>query len=443
MSELPSGWTRTTAAELFERVTSGSRGWAKYYANTGAAFIRVGNLDHDTIKLDLADVQRVEPPAGAEGERTRLMHNDLLVSITAELGMVGLVPRDLGEAYINQHIALARPRAGCDPRFLAWYFASEADGKRQLLAASRGGTKAGLGLDDIRDAEVLVAPFPEQQRIANKLDAILARVDACRNRLDRVGPLLQRFRQSVLARAVSGGVGDQQYDISEWTPCAIGQLGVVVTGNTPARVRASDPNGRIPLFKPTDLSQGDAVCQSDERLTDEGVSGARLLPTGAVLVTCIGATIGKTGLAAVPCATNQQINAVVCDESRVDPRYLYLWFSSPIGQQAVIGNASATTLPIINKSKFASLQVLLPPLAVQRDIAGRVSMLLEQAGRLQRRLDGAAATIHRLAPATLAKAFRGELVPQDPNDEPAAEMLARLDASAPPKTTARRGRSTA
>lgn len=326
----------------------------------------------------------------------------------------------------------------CLPRFLMHRLRA-----MPLADLNRATAIPGLNREDAYGLDLELPPLPEQQRIADKLDAILARVDACLDRLDRVGPLLQRFRQSVLARAVSGGVGDQQYDISEWTPCAIGQLGVVVTGNTPARVRASDPTGRIPLFKPTDLSQGDAVCQSDERLTDEGVSGARLLPTGAVLVTCIGATIGKTGLAAVPCATNQQINAVVCDESRVDPRYLYLWFSSPIGQQAVIGNASATTLPIINKSKFASLQVLLPPLAVQRDIAGRVSMLLEQAGRLQRRLDGAAATIHRLAPATLAKAFRGELVPQDPNDEPAAEMLARLSSSTPPKQTARRGRSTA
>src|SRR6185312_641164 len=99
----------STTDELLALVTSGSRGWAQYYSVEGAVFIRMGNLNHNTISLDLSITQYVNPPKGVEGTRTQVQANDILISITAELGMVALIPGELGEAYINQHIALARP----------------------------------------------------------------------------------------------------------------------------------------------------------------------------------------------------------------------------------------------------------------------------------------------------------------------------------------------
>ena len=84
--ELPVGWSTSTGSEIFELVTSGSRGWAKYYSDDGPLFIRIGNLDHGSVELDLKDVQRVTPPNDSEGKRTRLEPNDILISITAELG---------------------------------------------------------------------------------------------------------------------------------------------------------------------------------------------------------------------------------------------------------------------------------------------------------------------------------------------------------------------
>lgn len=118
--------------------------------------------------------------------------------------MVAVVPEGLGEAYVNQHIALARPATGADARFLAWYFASKADGKRQLLGLSRGATKVGLGLDDIRGVELPVPPLGEQRRIVAKIEALTARSRTAREALEKVPPLLERFRQSVLAAAFRG-----------------------------------------------------------------------------------------------------------------------------------------------------------------------------------------------------------------------------------------------
>ncbi len=94
--------------EMSSIVTSGSRGWAKYYSNSGAKFIRIGNLTRDKIEICLDDIQHVQLPDKTEGTRTKLEANDVLVSITADLGSIGFVPHDLGEAYVNQHIAMIR-----------------------------------------------------------------------------------------------------------------------------------------------------------------------------------------------------------------------------------------------------------------------------------------------------------------------------------------------
>src|SRR5947209_6014535 len=90
-------WARVRSGELFSFVTSGSRGWARFYADAGPRFIRAGNLNHDSITLDLSDVQRVQPPDGPEPARTRVRGGDILISVTADVGMVGLVPQEVEE----------------------------------------------------------------------------------------------------------------------------------------------------------------------------------------------------------------------------------------------------------------------------------------------------------------------------------------------------------
>jgi len=102
----------------------------------------------------------------------------------------------------------------------------------------------------------------------------------------------------------------------------------------------------------TDLDAEDNVVDARENLSDLGLAKGRRVRAGSVLVTCIG-SIGKTGLAQVDCATNQQINAVSPYSEIADPRFVYWWTVSPDGQRQLIENASATTLPILNKSKFS------------------------------------------------------------------------------------------
>ena len=431
MSDWPERWVAATGSNVFEMVTSGSRGWAKHYAESGAAFIRVGNLDHDTIQLDLCNIQRVAPPSGAEGERTRLQAHDLLVSITAEVGMVALVPDGLGEAYINQHIALARPLPGFDPRFIAWYLASEADGKRRLREVSRGGTKSGLGLDDIRNVSIPLAPLAEQQRIADKLDTVLARVDVCRDRLARVAPLLKRFRQSVLAAATSGWL----------TSTARGGYSAVALSlllEEPLRNGKSVVDGAgVRVLRLSSLGEKEVKLAESKRGDWSGIEVDRyLMHAGDFLVARgngsrelvgRGALVGKEP--PEPVAFPDTMIRVRPKLTMLNPHYLRaIWDGGEVRGQIEASARTTAGIYKISQADLDSLEIPLPPLEEQAEIVRRVETLFAFADRLEARLAQAQTAVDRLTPSLLAKAFRGELVPQDPADEPAAELLKRLAA---------------
>ena len=206
LDRIPAHWEVKRAKDLSQFVTSGSRGWAAYYADDGSLFLRIGNLRAGAIDLDLTDTQHVRPPAGAEGDRTRVRGGDVLISITALIGAVGLVPEGIAEAFVNQHLALVRPRPrGVDSRWLGYCVLSRV-GQEQMSADLYGGTKDGLGLDDIRSLVILLPPHHEQRRIVEILDGGSRKTDSLiieiRNGIER----LKEYRTALISAAVTGKI---------------------------------------------------------------------------------------------------------------------------------------------------------------------------------------------------------------------------------------------
>jgi type I restriction enzyme S subunit len=194
---------RRPIREMSSIVTSGSRGWAQYYSDEGARFIRIGNLTRDTIDIDLGDIQYVKLPDNAEGIRSRLQPNDVLISITADLGSIGLVPKTIGEAYINQHIAMIRFYNAKQGNFMAWYLRSEY-GQKDLLKNKRGAGKLGLGLDDIRDSKVPVVSDEIAQKIVDEIESRLSVCDSIDKTVDTALQQAEALRQSILKEAFEG-----------------------------------------------------------------------------------------------------------------------------------------------------------------------------------------------------------------------------------------------
>jgi type I restriction enzyme, S subunit len=169
LGSVPEDWNEINLGTLATLVTSGPRGWACYYAKKGAKFIRIGNLTREHVNLRLDDMQFVEPPIGAEGNRTQLAPGDILLSITADLGIIGLIPSGFGGAYINQHIALIRPKF--DDIISGWLanFLASHRIQKWISNINESGAKAGLNLPTIRAIPITAPKPPEQQRIADIL----------------------------------------------------------------------------------------------------------------------------------------------------------------------------------------------------------------------------------------------------------------------------------
>ena len=160
-------------SEVALNITSGSRGWAQFYSETGSKFIRITNLNRGDIRLDLRDLQHVTPPSTLEAERTRIKEGDLLISITADLGLVAVAHAELGDSYVNQHIAkVTIDTDAYDPVFTG-YFLTDITGQKQFFRLNDQGAKAGMNLKSVAKLKLPRIPEPDQKR----LSAVLIELD--------------------------------------------------------------------------------------------------------------------------------------------------------------------------------------------------------------------------------------------------------------------------
>lgn len=163
----PMLWPVHELSEYIEFLTSGSRGWAKYFTEDGEYFITIKNVKNCKITLD--DVQHIVPPNNAEAKRTKVQAGDLLISITADLGRTGVVTEEVAKhgAYINQHLTCIRlNKSVLHPLYVAYYMESEA-GKEQFQSKNQSAVKAGLNFNSIKSLKLMVPPLENQEQFVS------------------------------------------------------------------------------------------------------------------------------------------------------------------------------------------------------------------------------------------------------------------------------------
>jgi type I restriction enzyme, S subunit len=196
-------WTTTTLGELTSLVTSGSRGWAQYYADAGPLFIRAQDINADELRLD--DVAHVRPPRGSEGARTRVKQHDLLVTITgANVTKTAFVREPISEAYVSQHVALVRLHEPALDSWVHLWLLSPAHGRKQLLEYAYGAGKPGLNLDNVRDVTLAVPPDGEREEIVRRIQSLFSLADAIERRVTAALVRAEKLPQAILSRAFAG-----------------------------------------------------------------------------------------------------------------------------------------------------------------------------------------------------------------------------------------------
>jgi len=459
-STLPEGWVWVRLGEIAEIIT-GNTPSKKDSANYGnyIPFVKppelndcVINSAEDSLSKKGAKLARIIPP------------ESVLVSCIGNLGKTGI--NSVPVAFNQQINSVIFPKDKISPRYGFYYFQT-IEIKKYLYKIASATTLPIVNKSKFKTVPFPLPPLPEQQRIVSKIEELFTKLDAGVDALKKAKEQIKRYRQAVLKYAFEGKLTEEWREANRdklesasvllerikeerkkklgkkyrelppietselpelpkgWMWVRVKDIGEVVTGTTPSKTKQEYYGKDYPFFKPTDLNAGYYVKKSEDSLSKEGISKARLLPSKSILVTCIGATIGKTGFIRIPGASNQQINAIIPYDS-ILPEYIYFICISPQFQKSIVGNASATTLPILNKSSFEVLLLPLPPLAEQQKIVEEIERRFSVADEVEKAIDNSLKQAERLRQSILKKAFEGKLVPQDPNDEPAEKLLKRI-----------------
>ncbi|MGE0131339.1 MAG: restriction endonuclease subunit S [Blastocatellales bacterium] len=355
------------------------------------------------------------------------------------LGRACLMPALPQRCITVVDVAILRPGSdSVDPRWLMRFINSPAI-RETIELLSTGTTRRRISRGNLAQIELPVPPLNEQKRIAAKLDVLLQRVDACRAHLERVLLLLKRFRQAVLAAATSGELTEdwreRQRNKGHWRKCSLADCFDIFSGFAFKKSQYSSNGSRLlqianvgyghtlweeQNFIPDDIAE--TIYQNFKlRVGDVVIALNRPITNGLLKV----AKVKKEDLP----ATLYQRVACLRLKAAVDERFVFYSLRTPEFMRQVESNLQGSDQPYINTSSLSLLEINFPSLEEQREIAHRVETLFAYADRLEARYQAAREQVERLTPALLAKAFRGELVPQDPNDEPAAVLLERVKAA--------------
>lgn len=480
-SDYPQGWIRipldVLAADIPYPIGDGDHGQIKpdVYTNSGIPYIRVADIGWGKFEPNvMVYIPLHIHEANKKGE---LLSGDVIVAKTgATIGKCCIVPDAIPRANTSSSVGkITINRKLTSPKWILYFILSK-DFKAQMWAVSEKTAQPGFNIRDLKQFEFPLAPLNEQERIVLKLEELFSRIESCRKRLDIIPALLKRFRQSVLAAACTGkltadwrkmnqGVNassliiqlrllhekaggykkgnaalptDNVHDVSRtdfpdsWE---IAEMRELVDPNRPITYGILKPGPDLPsgirYVRVADYP-GDQIDLSTIRRTskeiDAGYSRSRLRK-GDILLSIRG-TVGR--VCEVPSilegANITQDTARLSLQSSVNSHYVMFFLRSLSTQNRMARATKGAAVRGINIGDVRALQVPLPPISEQKEIVRRVEALFSKAEIIESRYYKAKTQVDQLTQSILAKAFRGELVPQDPSDEPAAILLERIRA---------------
>ena len=191
----PKKWDIKKMSDYILFLTSGSRGWSEYFSNKGELFLTIKNVKNNRINIE--NIQYVQAPNNKEAERTKVQENDLLISITADLGRTGVVSKEIANygAYINQHLSLVRLNTEkVNPLFVSYYLETDG-GKLQFNKKNQSAVKAGLNFEAIKSLTFMNPPLKKQNEFVSFVQQIDKSKFAVQKSLEKAETLYKSLMQ--------------------------------------------------------------------------------------------------------------------------------------------------------------------------------------------------------------------------------------------------------
>lgn len=428
MNKLPLGWERASIGALCLREKQ-----LLPVADTQYTYIDISSIDRDLKTV--SEPQIILGSSAPSRARKLVYTGDVLVSMTRpNLNAVALINDDHHSAIASTGFEVLRP-VEVDSRWI--FFAVRCKSFIDAMSARvQGALYPAIKPDDVRSYEVPVPPKAEQERIAKKVDELLEEVDALKVRIDSIPALLKRFRKAVIRDALEGKLiasHAKHPPASTWPEMRADIVcAKVQSGGTP---KDGFTESGVPFLKVYNIVNGHVDFNyRPQYISDEVHHGScrkSIAQPGDVLMNIVGPPLGK--IAVVP-STHPEWNinqAIVL--FRPSERITSGWIHLSLLEGTNIRNVSQLTKGSagqvnISLSQCRDFVFPVPSVVVQNEIVHRVEQLFSIADMLEAKVAAAKERVDSLSLSIFAKAFRGELVPQDPSDEPASVLLGRIRA---------------
>ncbi|EAA7670140.1 restriction endonuclease subunit S [Salmonella enterica subsp. enterica serovar Molade] len=430
--KLPEGWTTapvSTVTTLIRGVTYKKEQALNYLQDDYLPLIRANNIQNG--KFDTTDLVFV--PKNLVKESQKISPEDIVIAMSS--GSKSVVGKSAHqrlpfECSFGAFCGALRPEKHISPSFIA-HFTKSSFYRNKISSLS-----AGANINNIKPAsfDLINIPIPslaEQKIIAEKLDTLLAQVDSTKARLEQIPQILKRFRQAVLAAAVTGRLTKEYNDCTKktielenykisipkkWNETILNNVintqrplcyGVVQPGD--------DINDGIELIRVCDINDGEVDLNHLRRISKEiDIQYKRSkVQKNDILITIVGA-IGRIGIVRENINVNiARAVARVSPESKfIIPMFLHIWLSSPIMQTWLVQSSKEVARKTLNLKDLKEAFVPLPSIEEQHEIVRRVEQLFAWADTIEKQVNNALTRVNSLTQSILAKAFRGELTAQ-------------------------------
>lgn len=447
MSVLPKGWVEAPVEEIVAHDGNsiadgpyGSKLKSSHYTGQGARVIRLSNIGRRQYLPSSEAFISMEYFEELRGHE--VIKGDIVMAALGDpIGRCCEVPTEVLPAIVKADCFRIRLGSAVAPNFFLYLMNSAVIATR-FAEEAHGVGRLRINLSDLRQLRLPLPPLAEQKRIVAKLDALTAKSTRARTELARIETLVARYKQAVLGKAFSGEMTREWRHEVDW-PAPV-RLGDVASSFAYGSAAKSQKAGSVPVLRMGNIQQG-RLDWSDLVYTDdmEEIEKYRL-KTGDVLFnrTNSPALVGKTALFT---GEREAIFAGylirVVAGSALKPEYLTYALNSPDGRRfSWDAKTDGVSQSNISASKLKEFSFSVPTIEEQHEIVRRIETAFARIDRLAAEAKRALALLGKLDEAILAKAFRGELVPQDETDEPAEQLLARIRAERAAAPKAKRGR---
>ncbi|EAH9734005.1 restriction endonuclease subunit S [Campylobacter coli] len=416
MTNLPQGWEVKKLEEI-ANIKGGKRlpkGKNLLDNNTKFAYIRVADFQ-DNGTINLQNIKFINENTYNVLKNYKIYDDNLYISIAGTIGKSGIIPKELNGAILTENaVKLEYIQNNISNKFM-YFFTLSNIFKTQIQTSTKIVAQPKLAITRLKQIQIPLPPLKEQERIVGILDESFAKIDESIKILEQNLLNLDELMQSALQKAFNPlkDNAKENYKLPQgWEWKSLGEIGNTSSGGTPLRNKKEYwENGSIKWLKSGELNDG-YIDFIEENITEEAIenSSAKIFQKGTLLIAMYGATAGRLGILNLDSATNQAVCAFLHKDNK-NIKFLekFLFYFLFFIRDKIIKDSFGGAQPNISQTYIKNLQIPLPPLKEQEQIAKHLDFIFEKTKALKELYTKELKDYEELKQSLLDKAFKGEL----------------------------------